>query len=339
MSFILPVTANGVDHSKKSNFDPKKEVLYSSKRTGSEKRGQLMKKGVFLGILLLCAAVTVFPIIRITVTIQPYYLILKALETENVEVRRLIDASQNPHTFSPSVTQVKLLYDSNIILYNGLHLESYLESTLASFRSSGKTVIAASDFLSQDRLLAGHSHAGKDHASESPSETDEGFNPHIWLDPVFLCEAIIPGLRDLLIAVDPINQTHYLSISQQMITSIEAQNLEMKTYLSDYSGKTVLMSHPSFLYFFERYGLILESIFEGEGDEPTAGEMKALIDGLKQKRVVAMFMEPQQPQRYVEILSKEGKIGIGTLDPLGWNAASISELLSSNFAEIKRVFP
>jgi ABC-type Zn2+ transport system substrate-binding protein/surface adhesin len=50
-------------------------------------------------------------------------------------------------------------------------------------------------------------------------------------------------------------------------------------------------------------------------------------------------MEPQQPRKYVEILGKEAKIGIGTLDPLGWNGATIYELFKTNLSEIKRVFP
>ena len=319
-----------------------------------------MKKGVFICIIVLflavlaSAALPAYPAVRIAVTIQPYYLMLDELRTGNVEVRRLIDASQNPHTFSPTVQQAKLLYDSDIVLYNGLHLESYLESTLVSIKNGGKTVIAVSDFLSRDRLLAGRHHHDEDlehgttpetqpedsHEEEPGSvEHPSDFNPHIWLDPVFLSVAIIPGLRDLLISVDPGNQAHYLSKSQQMIASIDKLQLEMNTYLSAYSGKTVLMSHPSFAYFFERYGLKLDSIFEGEGDEPSVSEMKEMIDSLKEKKIIALFMEPQQPRRYVEILSKEGKIGIGTLDPLGWNASSIVELLMSNFEEIKRVFP
>jgi len=313
-----------------------------------------MKKKMFLIISAILISLSVFPVVRITVTIQPYYLILEELRAGNVAVRRLIDASQNPHTFSPTVGQGKLLYDSDIVLYNGLHLESYLESTLASIKNSGKTVIAVSDFLSRDRLLAAHHHHDEDHAHGTTPETHQedsheeepgsvehpsDFNPHIWLDPVFLSEAIIPGLRDLLISVDPENQTHYLSKSRQMIESIERFHLEMKTFLSAYAGKTVLMSHPSFTYFFERYGLKLNSIFEGEGDEPTVSEMKAMIDSLKEKKVIALFMEPQQPRKYVEILGKEGKIGIGTLDPLGWNAETIYALLYTNFDEMKRVFP
>ncbi len=277
--------------------------------------GKGMKKTLFWLCLAILFSLSAFSAVRITVTIQPYYLILEELKTSNVEVRRLIDASQNPHTFSPSVGQGKLLYDSGIILYNGLHLENDLEPTLESIKHQGKTVIAVSDWISS------------------------AVNPHIWLDPVWLGEEIIPGLRELLLSVDPENRDHYLSESQRMIEEIERLHLELKAYLSAYTGKTVIMSHPSFAYFFERYGLKLDSIFEGEGDEPTAGKMKALIDGLKDRQVIALFLEPQQPRRYVEILAKEGKIAVGTLDPLGWNAPSIIQLLRSNFEEIKRVFP
>jgi zinc transport system substrate-binding protein len=315
-----------------------------------------MKKKISFSFAIAFICVAAFAAIRITVTIQPYFLILEELKTTNIELIRLIDASQNPHTFSPTVQQGKLLYDSDILIYNGLHLESFLDSTMASLKNSGKTVIAVGDYLPPDSLIAGHHHEDMDHRHETSSESAEkdshdeehdsnghesnvNINPHIWLDPVFLSEAIIPGLRDLLISVDPENKDFYLEKSQKMIDSIKTLHLEMGAYLSAYAGKTVLMSHPSFAYYFERHGLKLDAIFEGEGDEPTASEMKALIDDLKAKKVIALFMEPQQPRKYVEILGKEAKIGIGTLDPLGWNVTTIYELFNTNFNEIKRVLP
>jgi zinc transport system substrate-binding protein len=315
-----------------------------------------MKKKISFSLAIVFICVAAFAAIRITVTIQPYFLILEELKTTNIELRRLIDASQNPHTFSPTVQQGKLLYDSDILIYNGLHLESFLDSTMASLKNSGKTVIAVGDYLPLDSLLDGHHHDDAELTHESLTEETQGeereeehdsndheshanINPHIWLDPVFLCDAIIPGLRDLLISVDLENKEFYTEKSQKMIDAIKTLHLETGAYLSAYAGKTVLMSHPSFAYYFERYGLELDAIFEGEGDEPTASEMKALIDDLKAKKVIALFMEPQQPRKYVEILGKEAKIGIGTLDPLGWNGATIYELFKTNLSEIKRVFP
>ncbi|MBN2252308.1 MAG: zinc ABC transporter substrate-binding protein, partial [Kosmotogaceae bacterium] len=90
-----------------------------------------MKRRVLLTmtLLIILLSTTLLPV-KIVATINPYYLIVRGIVGHNGQVDLLIGPGQNPHIFSPKISDVKKLNEADLVIANGLGLESFLESYL-----------------------------------------------------------------------------------------------------------------------------------------------------------------------------------------------------------------
>ncbi|MDD5683789.1 MAG: metal ABC transporter substrate-binding protein, partial [Mesotoga sp.] len=127
-------------------------------------------------LLILLFAATTLPL-KIVATINPYYLILKEITGQEAQVDLLIGPGQNPHIFSPKISDIRKLNDADLVIANGLDLEVFLKPYLEDLTSRGKTIVYMGSLL-PDELLVDENEKDDD---DEPGHHD---NPHIWLDPI-----------------------------------------------------------------------------------------------------------------------------------------------------------
>ncbi|HDP79015.1 MAG TPA: zinc ABC transporter substrate-binding protein [Mesotoga infera] len=281
-------------------------------------------------LLILLFAATSFPL-KIVATINPYYLILKEITGEETEVDLLVGPGQNPHIFSPKISDIRKLNEADLVIANGLDLEVFLNPYLEDLSLRGKTVVYVGSIL-PDELLVDEKEKSDDDASGHHD------NPHVWLDPIILSDYVVPFLVSTLSSLDPGNSEFFTSNAADLIKNLQEFNDETASYMERFEGKTVIVAHPSFSYFFKRYGILLEPVLQGVGDEPTIGEIMKLVDFVRSQDVIGMFAEYQHSKRAIDILMDETSVKHGELDSLGISTESIMELLQWNLVEIKKVF-
>ena len=79
-----------------------------------------------------------------------------------------------------------------------------------------------------------------------------------------------------------------------------------------------MLSHPFFVYFLQRFDFKVAGIIEPiPGKEPTAKDVKKLIDIASQNNVAAIFINSQLSERPAQIISESTGIKIYSLDPIG----------------------
>ncbi|MEA2065809.1 MAG: metal ABC transporter substrate-binding protein [Thermotogota bacterium] len=260
--------------------------------------------------------------INIATTINPYYLIVKELVNNSANISVIIEPGENPHTYSPTINDIKKLRSADLILANGLSLELYLEDTLKDINNQNSNVLYVSDLI-------------ENLANDVQKENSSHINPHIWLSLDFMIEQIIPGLTDKLIEVDSANKAFYRTSSEKLIEDLSKIRNSASTLLKDYKGTNVLLSHPSFKYFFTDFGIKEYAIFEGHGDEPTIKELRSFIEKANNGEFIAIFGEKQQNIEPVQVIVKSTNLNMGILDPLGVAAQNIVELFIYNLKEIE----
>lgn len=291
-----------------------------------------MKKRISLTItaLMILFSTTLLPL-KIVATINPYYLIVREIVGQEGQVDLLIGPGQNPHIFSPKISDVRKLNEADLVIANGLDLESFLESYLEDLAAQGKHVLYMGNQLPDDFLVS------EDEIGEANTDLHH-FNPHIWLDPVILSDYLIPVIVEKLSNIDPANSVLYKVNAEKLISELHDFDEKASYYLERFRGSIVIVAHPSFTYFFRRYGIELEPVLEGVGDEPSIGEIKELVDFVREKDVIGIFAEYQHSKRAIDILKSETAVGHGELDSLGLSMGSIIELLQWNLDEMMRVF-
>lgn len=309
---------------------------------------------LFLMLIFLFAVSNLFAF-SVIATINPYYLILHEIAGNKLEVNLLIRPGQNPHIYSPSVSDIKKLNDADLIVANGIGLEVPLMRTLGDLETKSKQVIYVGELFPGSLLIYDHHHDHDDHndAHEDGSHHHEhqedanhhkdslhdhdSANPHVWLDPVFLADHVVPFLGEKLAEADPENADYYRSNAESLAVRLSDFQHNASEALRPFQGGIVIVAHPSFSYFFARHNITLEPVFEGAGDEPTIAEMRKLIDFVRANEVIGIFAEYQQSKRPIDILVRETGLKHGELDGLGFGRTSMLELFEWNLKEILRV--
>jgi zinc transport system substrate-binding protein len=106
--------------------------------------------------------------------------------------------------------------------------------------------------------------------------------------------------------------------AELLTLKLNSLSSEMQSILQPYKGKSVMLFHPSFLYFLKRYELnYAGSIEESPGKEPTARFLKELIDRVKLSGIHTLYIEPQLPDKSIKPVLESAGLKFLTLDPLG----------------------
>lgn len=270
-------------------------------------------------LIFLLGTVAIFASsLEVIATINPYYLILKEIASDKINLTLLIKPGSDPHSFSPKVSDVKKLAKADLIIANGLGLDD-------AYLKNYKNVLYLAKYIPQDLLASDESH----------EEELEGINPHIWLSPDFLSDYIIPVMADELVRNDPTNAAVYRSRASILIESLKTLSIRFDELLSKYKNSVVILDHPSYLYLFRKYDVKILSVEEGHGKQPTISHIKEIVEQAKSSKLLGIFVGPQFNPSAIDTISKQLKVEYRVLDPLGLNAKSIVDLFENAYKTIE----
>ncbi|WP_165973939.1 metal ABC transporter substrate-binding protein [Marinitoga lauensis] len=283
-----------------------------------------MKK--LLVLLLLIIGILGYSI-NISVSIHPYYLILKDIVDKNDTINVIVPAGKSPHTYSVSSKDLIKIYKSDFVVFNGLNSEVFISKIINNLKNKNISFLYASDLIPEEELIKSLKDDDKDHEHGN-------YNPHIWLNPYLIYNYVIPGIVKELIKINPEKKDVYESNAEILIEKLKFLDAYLLLKSREIKG-SIITFHNSFPYFAKRYNINIAGVIESSpGVEPLISEMKRLSDLAKENKVKALFSEPQLNQKLAAKLAKTLKINLGELDPLGSNYKTIDEMYLMNFFSI-----
>ena len=123
--------------------------------------------------------------LRIVATTSTLASLARGAAGPGADVRSLVPVGVSPEDFQPSPDAIAALRDADVLVENGVGLESWLEPTIRNSGNPNLRIVVCGDGLP---VVNG--------------------NPHLWMDPVF-ARAYVGKIRDALIAVDAAKATAY----------------------------------------------------------------------------------------------------------------------------------
>jgi ABC-type Zn uptake system ZnuABC Zn-binding protein ZnuA len=251
---------------------------------------------------------------------------------EFVNVHSLVPRGGEVHTFDPSPSDATTVAEAQMLVMNGLGLDDWLGDMAADAGADEiPTVKLAEDLQGVDYL------EGDDHE-------DEAVNPHLWLNVEFGI-LYVERLTDALAEADPDDADAYRASADDYIAELQELDgwaREQMAGIPD-TNRKVISFHEAFPYFAEAYDLeIVGTVVDAPGQDPSAGEVTALIDTIGDEEAAAIFTEAQFPTTAAERISEETGLKIvGTLynDSVGeapadsyigmmrWNVEQVVEAL------------
>ncbi len=250
---------------------------------------------------------------------------------EHVAVTNVVPAGTDPHTFEPTVRDVRTVSDSRIVLVSGLGFESYL-AKLEKSVGSGPTFVVVGEAI-KPLMTDPEPDEGHDHGHSHSHATGDGgkiADPHWWHS---VPNAIIATgvIRDAFIAADPENADDYRNNAAALTTRLEAlakwAQLELAKIPRD--RRVLVTSHDALGYFARDHGFEIRAV-QGitTRDQPSSKKVRGLIDAIKTDGVKAIFAENIENPKILEEITREtgAQLG-GTLytDGLGTGETSTYE--------------
>src|SRR5262249_40869131 len=218
---------------------------------------------------------------------------------DEVEVTALMGPGVDPHLYQPTSRDQGKLKGSQLILYNGLHLEGKMVEIFESL-SKRKRVVAASSTISEGRLLSWKQTAGM-------------HDPHIWFDVKLWQEAVRTIARAYSDA-DPPHADDYDRAAADYLAELDRLDDYCRARAAEVPERerVLITSHDAFHYFGRAYGFEVVGI-QGISTDSEAG-LKAITDAvdlIRARGVRAIFPETSVPRAAIERVAKDGNVRLG----------------------------
>jgi len=224
------------------------------------------------------------------VSILPQKYFLDRIAPDGVEVVVMVPPGRNPASYEPTPKQIEALSSAALFFAVGVPFEEaflpILERNLQDM-----TIVHTDAGIEKRRFRTAHTRE-----EEGPDAHENGAeDPHIWLSPVY-AEQIAAVMADALKELLP---QQAAEIDENLRTfSNELQQLDRRLtdLLEPFSGEHLLVYHPAFGYFADRYGLVQQAIETG-GKEPSPRQLAEIIEVAAEEQIRILFVQPEFNQK------------------------------------------
>jgi manganese/zinc/iron transport system substrate-binding protein len=240
--------------------------------------------------------------------------LVKNIGGDKIDIQGLMGAGVDPHLYKASAGDVSKLFNADVIVYNGLHLEGKLEDVFEKMRQQNKETIAASDAIDTTTLIGSEYFASN-------------YDPHIWFD-ITNWESITKYITAKFCELDFKNATTYKENAANYLKTLVSLKIAITAEVNSLpiEKRILVTAHDAFNYFGKQFQFNVVGL-QGLSTATEAGvkDVQRLASFIEEKNVKAIFVESSVPKRTVEALQeavrakgKEVVIG-GTLysDALG----------------------
>jgi len=235
---------------------------------------------------------------KIAATIFPLYDIVRRVAGDRIETILILPPLASPHTFDPVPSKIKEISGSRLVFKIG-GIDDWADS-LSQLTSREKVVTVDRGVVLKK-------------VSENASATDF----HYWLDPKN-GGIIADNVYEELVGIYPEDRAYFWDNLNRFKKDIEETDRNIAGLMGRLSNKNLIVLHNAWKYFADRYGLEVVGVFEPHpGQEPTPKSLAELVRLARQKKVKAVFSEPQLSSSALSSLAEETGLGLYVLDPLG----------------------
>ena len=210
--------------------------------------------------------------------------VAKQIGGERVAVVSIIsNPEQDPHLFEISPSVICQIEASQIVVYNGLGYDAWMERLLTAVPQTKLRVITVGALMGKK----------------------SGDNPHLWYDPATM-PAVAQALADALAAIDPSHKANYMERLQSFRVWCRPLADKIATIWSKYAGVSVTASEPVFVYMVEALHMtMLNQRFQlaiMNDTEPSARDVAAFQRDLQTRKVRVFFYNKQASSNVVQHL-------------------------------------
>jgi len=229
---------------------------------------------------------------------------------DRIALTTLMGSGVEPHSWVPTPANMAAIHDAQVLFVNGAGLETNLDKILQN--SGGNAVVVPlsqgiGNLLPESTSLA---------AGGKPGSQQEAVDPHVWFD-VRNVISWAKTIQGTLSALDPANAEAYRANAEayiQQLDQLDAWIVEQMATIPETNRKLVT-NHPAFGYLAKRYGLEqVGAVYPiSPSSEPSAQDIAALEDAIRQHGVPAVFTESTVSPNLAQQVAKDTGVKLVSL--------------------------
>ena len=248
------------------------------------------------------------PALRVLASFLPMYVFTQNVTAgvPGVTVDLMLPASLGcPHDYALTPGDMKKIAAADLFIANGRGMEEFLGPPVVRANPKITIVETASRVPPIRTREGGHG----------------GVNPHTWVSPR---NAILQvrAVEKALSTASPANADAFRRNADAYAARLAALAAEYDAAAKRFRRRNVVTFHNVFDYLARDAGIaVVGRIEETPGQEPSAGEIQALVRTIRETKAAAVFAEPQYPERLAAIVAGEAGVPLRVLDPLSTGPA------------------
>ena len=216
---------------------------------------------------------------------------------EHVALTTLVGPDGDAHAFEPTPADARALSGADLVVVNGLGLEGWMDRLIQASGYHGPILVASQGV--------------------KPRQMDEDgltvTDPHAWQD-LANGHRYVVNIAAALAKADPPAAADYQAAAKRYLGAIDAMDTLVRTAIAEVppARRKVVSSHDAFGYFGAAYGVEFAAPQGiGEDAEPSAADMKRLIDQIRREHIKVLFFENALSPRLVEQIARETDAVVG----------------------------
>jgi manganese-binding protein len=269
-----------------------------------------MKKFLLIVSMILMSTIS-YGKLRVGVTLQPYYSFVANIVGDKMEVVPAIRGDiYDVHNYKARPEDIKKMATLNILVVNGIGHDEFIYEIVRSARMGGKIKII-------------NANKGVSLMPVSGMRTKTRImNPHSFISITSSIQQIYTIARELG-QIDPANKAYYNKNAQayaQKLRNMKAAAIKKVNHLKNLNMK-VATSHAGYDYLLSEFGLRVRAVIEpAHGVEPSASDIKAIIDIIKRDKIDVVFVDAQVTNKYSTTIQKATGVRIRSLSHMSRGA-------------------
>ncbi|MEK3889674.1 metal ABC transporter solute-binding protein, Zn/Mn family [Bacillus sp. FSL K6-3431] len=275
--------------------------------------------------------------LNVYTTVYPLQFITKQIGGDSVDVKTIYPPGSDEHTYEPSQRDMINLADSDLFLYIGLGLESFVgkaESTLknehVTLAPVGEDLLVTEEVAHEDHnhgeeeadshaeaTHEEHNHGEEEadnHAEATHEEHDNqghdhgDVDPHVWIDPVLMKELasnVLVSMTEKMPEQKQAFEKNYQSLAKEL----DKLDVQFKEIAENAKRKKIIVPHAAYGYWELRYGIEQIAISGlSSANEPSQKKLQSIIDVIKEEQVPYILFEQNSHSKLADVVRKETKV-------------------------------
>ena len=219
--------------------------------------------------------------------------LIKNIGGDKLDVNGLMGAGVDPHLYKASEGDVSKLFNADVVVYTGLHLEGKLEDVFEKMEHQNKKTIEASNAINKENLIDSELFASN-------------YDPHIWFD-INNWRNITLYITEQLAKIDSKNAEFYKENSKVYLEKLNELNKEVEIKINELpeEKRILVTAHDAFNYFGKQHKFNVVGL-QGLSTATEAGvqDVQKLSKFIIENKVKAIFVESSVPKRTIEALQE-----------------------------------